>query len=171
MSAAILALAVVALAAAAFAQLLAPVEGRRTERELLRGEQRQLASRAEESRVFVLQQQRLLEEIGDLQHMMRDVDPELYRERIERLEAAQRLLEKQIRIERELAEEYEKARRILEVEMETERLVGRLEQEVVERITERLAELDATREANRELRFQLEANEEVERLLRGRARE
>jgi hypothetical protein len=167
MSLALMALVAVALAAAGFAHILAPVEGRRTERELLHGEQRQLLRRADESERFIRGQEHLLGEITQLQRMMRDVDPTLYRSRLQRLDAAKSMLREQIRVEHELMDEYAKTHRILEVEAESARVVGRLEDGVVETMERRLAELDAAREANREMRFQLEANEEVERLLRG----
>jgi hypothetical protein len=163
----LLALAALALAVAGFANLLAPVERPSGEHSLLRGEQRRLLARADESDRFIAEQEHLLAEIGRLQQMMREVDPELYRARLARLDDARVLLREQIRVERELMREYEKTQRILEVEMETVRVVGRLEEDVMQTIEQRLAELDAAREANRDMRFQLEANEEVERILGG----
>ncbi|CAN5704585.1 hypothetical protein BH23GEM8_BH23GEM8_04790 [soil metagenome] len=165
----LLAIVAIALFAAGFAQLLAPIERPDPERQFLSAEQRELADRVRESRDFVSEQQRLMGEIAGLQAKMREVDPELYRGRIERLDSARALLEKQIRIERDLVVEYERAERILDVEIETERVVGQLGDEVLEAMSQRLAELDAARDANRELRYQLEANEEVERLLSGRS--
>ncbi len=163
----LLALAALALAAAGFAHVLAPVERPRGESTLLRGEHRRLLARADEGDRFIAEQEHLLQEIGRLQQMMREVDPELYRARLARLDDARDLLRRQIRMERDLIHEYEKTQRILEVEMESVRVVGRLESDVIESIEQRLMELDAARQANREMRYQLEANEEVERILGG----
>jgi hypothetical protein len=97
----------------------------------------------------------------------RDVDARLSQQWLERMDAGIDLLERQIRVEKELIQEYDRADQMLEVELETLRIAGRLEDEAVEKITARIAELDVMREANRELELLLEANEEIERLLLG----
>jgi hypothetical protein len=73
----LLAIVAIALFAAGFAQLLAPIERPDPERQFLSAEQRELADRVRESSDFVSEQQRLMDEIAGLQAKMREVDPEL----------------------------------------------------------------------------------------------
>lgn len=160
-------LVALALVLAGLAQFAAPADEGEVEDGPMSRERRLLAGRVQESRAFAAEQERLLREIAGLQTMMRALDPDLYGTRIERLDSARKIVEEQIRIERELLAEYEKAQRILDIEIETVRVVGELGGDVMESVSQRLAELDSARDANRQLRYQLEANEEVERLLRG----
>lgn len=164
----LVAVAAVVAGAVGVAHVLAPVRRPPTELGLLAGQRRELARKVAESHALIEEKEELVGELRALQARMRAVDARLYRLRLERMDAGIALLERQVRVEHELIDEYERADRMLDVEMETLRVSGRLEEEAVEQISARLAELDGIREANRELELLLEANEEIERFLLGR---
>jgi hypothetical protein len=160
-----IAIAAMVLGAAGLARLLAPAPPRYSQKNVLAAERRQLARKGAESREVIADRKEVIRELRRLRRRMQEVDPQLYAARIQRLDAGVALLRRQIELEEELIREYARADEMLDVEIETLRVAGRLEEDSVDRITARLDELEAIREMNRDLQLQLEANEEVERLL------
>lgn len=160
------ALLALVIGAAGIAHLLAPVAPPPGELKGLRRRQKELERRRSEGRARIAELGAWVEDIRSLQARMRAVDASLYRTRLERLDAGIGLLRRQLELEEVLQTEYARAAAILDVECETLRVAGRLEDRLVEDVTLRLAELEAVREDTRELELLLQAAEEVEALLR-----
>jgi hypothetical protein len=163
----VLALLLLVLCAAAIAHVLAPLPPS-DPMARLRDRKRSLERGADESRGLIRQRDTTIDELQGLLDTMSRVDSALYEERAARIREGIAVLERQIELEVSLLDEYRRADELLEVELETLRVAGGLEDEAARRIDERFAALESIMESNREMERMIAANEEVERLVRPR---
>lgn len=108
----------------------------------------------------------LAQSLLDLREKMLSVGGEMYRSRIEGLEAALTVLEEQVGLDRQLMEGYAQAIKIVEIEIESGNAAEALPRTVANALAAKAEELDAIRKRNEELETDLLANEEVEQALR-----
>jgi hypothetical protein len=109
----------------------------------------------------------LAQALLDLREKMLSVGEEMYRSRIEALEAALTILEEQVGLDRQLMEGYAQAIKIVEIEIESGNAAEALPATVANALAAKAEELDAIRKRNEELETNLLANEEVEQALKG----
>jgi hypothetical protein len=112
------------------------------------------------------EKRRLQERLLALRTKMEQVGSELYASRIDLIGRALELTRKQLVVEEKLLREYDRTITMIEIEMETLDSARAVPTNIVEALEARTAELEALHTENIELRRQLEANEEVERVLR-----
>ena len=96
---------------------------------------------------------------------MRSVGDELYASRIKQAQAAIDILDQLISLDEASLDEYAKTITMIEIEQESLAVTESMTDEAAGMLAERLATLDEVLEQNADLRLQLEANEEVQRLL------
>lgn len=89
-----------------------------------------------------------------------------YRHRIESIDVALGTIDKQIAIASRLREGYDKSITMIEIELESGAAAHHMHENISAMIAESIHELDAIEESQAELARQLEANVEVELLLR-----
>jgi hypothetical protein len=100
-----------------------------------------------------------------LRDKMRSVGDELYASRLEQAQDAINLLDRVITLDAATLEQYSKSITMIEIEQESLSVSDAITTETAGLIEERMATLDEVRRQNAELHRQLEANEEVQRLL------
>ena len=96
---------------------------------------------------------------------MQSVGDELYASRIKQAQAAIDILDQPISLDGASLDEYAKTITMIEIEQESLAVTESMTDEAAGMIAERMATLDEVLERNADLRLQLEANEEVQRLL------
>ena len=108
----------------------------------------------------------LVERLERLRSKMATVDAGLYQGRIATIERAGDVLQRQIASDDKLLAGYRQTLDVIDIELETARTAALLPDSVRDTLLERFDELAAVEEANDELRRRIEADEEIERLLR-----
>jgi hypothetical protein len=96
---------------------------------------------------------------------MRSVGDDLYASRIEQVQAGIDLLDRLIALDAATLEQYSKSITMIEIEQESLAVSEDMTDETVGMLASRLATLEEVQGQNAELQRQLEANEEVQRLL------
>ncbi len=109
---------------------------------------------------------KLLDSMQELREKMISVGAELYRARIEKLDAALSILLQQLALDRELVEGYGRAIQMLEIEIDSQTTTDAVPSSIVDTISAKTQELLSVRQRNQELEIALLANEEVEQVLK-----
>jgi hypothetical protein len=127
---------------------------------------RELVAKAARHRTERAEKTKTMERLRALRAKMASVGEELYGSRMAQVDRALAVLDKQRALEDRLVAEYERTIKIIEIEYETGQAANALPSDLLETTLGKLDELESVEHENRELQLQLEANEEVARVLR-----
>lgn len=127
---------------------------------------RELGAKMAQHQAERAEKTKTMQQLRGLRDKMESVGEGLYASRIVQVDRALAVLDKQRGLEDRLVAEYERAIKIIEIEYETGQAANALPSELLESTLGKLDELESVERENRELQLQLEANEEVARVLR-----